>query len=128
MNQLIEVAIKSMPEFKRLTASTAEFFLNYFELFSKPNGSIESNSYFAEKEDKGVKTIEKRFKQLRDAGVIKTTVSKFKDSYFTNKSGFITSRRNELDPVFKAKLEEKINYIKTELARRRTISGTYRKV
>ncbi len=128
MNQLVEAAIKSLPAFKRLSPAIAKFFLAYYDLFAQRDGCHEKNEWFAEQEGKSIKTIEAQFKKLREANVIKTTVTKFKDPYYTNKSGFVTSRRNELHPVFKAQLTEKINYIKEELARRRTISGTYKKV
>lgn len=128
MNQLVEAAIKSLPGYKRLSPAIAKFFMAYYDLFAQRDGCNEKNEWFAEQEGKSIKTIEAQFKKLREAQVIKTTVSKYKDVYYTNKSGFITSRRNELHPVFKAQLTEKINYIKEELARRHTASGTFKKV
>ena len=126
MNNLIEAAIKSLPQYKKLSPAVAQFFMNYFELWNQQGGCHEPNTYFAEREDIGVKTIEARFKKLREAKVLKTTVNKYRDVYYTNHSGFITNRRNELDPVFKAQLEDRIKKIKEELARRRTTSGSYR--
>ncbi len=128
LNEIVLAAIKTLPQYKSLSPKVAKFFIAYYELFACRDGCHEPNSYFAEKEGKDVKTIEARFKMLRDADVIKTTVNKYRDPYFTNKSGFITSRKNELDPVFKAQLDEKINFIKEELARRRTIKARYKKV
>lgn len=128
MNQLVEAAIKSLSSYKKLSPKLAAFFLTYYDLWNQRDGCHESNEWFAEQEGKDVKTIEARFKALREAKVLKTTVNKFRDPYFTNKSGFITSRKIELHPVFKAQLDEKINYIKEELARRRTVSGTFKKV
>lgn len=127
MNNLIEAAIKCLPQYKRLSPAVAKFFMEYFDLFYQPGGCREANQYFAEREDVNIKTIESRFKKLRDAKVIKTTVTKFRDSYYTNKSGFITNRKNELDPVFKAQLEEVLRKIKEELARRKTMTGVFKR-
>ncbi len=127
MNRLTEVAIKSLPAYKKLSSTVAKFFMDYYELWNQREGCTESNQAFAEKEKVGVKTIEARFKALREAKVLKTTVTKYPDPYFSNPSGFVTSRKNELDPLFKAQLNAKIEYIKEELSRRQSISGTYRK-
>ena len=128
MNNLIEAAIKCLPKYKSLSPAVAKFFMDYFELWNQPGGCHEPNQYFAEREGVGIKTIEARFKKLRDLKVLKTTVNKFRDTYYTNQSGFITTRKNELDPVFKAQLEDVLKKIKEELARRRTMSVSFKRV
>lgn len=108
-----------MPQYQKLTPIVAEFFMKYYQMWVMRDGCKESNRYFAEIEGVSIKTIEVRFKKLREARLIVTDISKYYDPLAAgNPAGFITMRTHKLDPNFKAQLEAKIIEVKEKLAER----------
>lgn len=122
MDKLYEVALRGVPQFNNLTPSVQEFFKKYFELWIQKDGCKQSNQYFAERENVGITSIEKRFKALRTARVLKTDLNHFHDPGY-NQAGFATVRTIKLDPLFEAKLKVQVIKIKEAIKVRQSITG-----
>lgn len=118
MTDIMKLAIMKSDKYKKLKPTVQDFFMRNYALFAQKDGCKESNKWFAEEAGVTEKTIEARFKNLRDCKVLKTTIS----SYYSpvtagNRKGFVTSRVHFLHPLFKAELQNRIDYIKAELAK-----------
>lgn len=123
MNEILNYAIKKMPQYQKLTPVVAEFFMRYYQMWVMRDGCKESNRYFAELEGVSIKTIEARFKELRNANLIVTNISKYYDPLVAgNPAGFITMRTHRLNPTFAVHLDQKINLIKEKLASQQVVS------
>lgn len=113
MNEILKKAISRQIEFKALSEPCQNFLIDYWELFFQDDGTKESNAYFAMRSDISIKAIERRFHELRTAKIIITDLNQyFEPNTARNKRGYVTLRRNYLDPAFKAKVKEDYNLIK----------------